>query len=511
MPSNRLGMHWIRTHGDDATDFAFIRDAQPASIKLFEGMWSDWGFCESLKRALPAGCIILARDHPLSEQKEDMWRDPVGTGRRHADEWNEKVQRGHYWMPLEITYFLGINEPDATAGDRHAIDLYTTAFLDTLRSHGLKGGAFNFSTGHPRTLDGTGNTPPDYAFFEASHQAIVRGGHIAVQHIYGSADQPCVPGHFDRLKACPWTDVTWVIGECGIDEHVAHGGAHDGYLYALHPPQVYPQWIERLIRGANDPRIHSWQVFTYDFSHPWGSFDVRAVNAEFVSWGWQGYDPAQIVPAAEPVTVHLPIVGNGGQPAPQPAPEEQPVTAILDPLVLEAILQIESGGRSLGDDKRPIIRFEAHIFKQQLGNNALFDQHFRFGAPIWTGQQMLVDGEWKDIHVGSQAREWQAFEKAATLDYEAAAQSISMGAPQIMGFNHASIGYPSATAMLEAFGEESIQTIAFINFILGRQSLVLAVRNKDWREIARIYNGAGNVDQYAPLLQGAYTKLKERA
>lgn len=313
MSSNKQGRHWQGGHIDLEHDLAPERMANLASIKLFEGMWSDWGFCESLKRALPAGCIILARDHPLSEQKEEMWRDPIGTGRRHANEWNEKVQRGHYWMPLEITYFLGINEPDATNGDRHAIDLYTTAFLDTLRAHGLRGGAFNFSTGHPRTVDGTGNTPADYAFFEASHQAIVRGKHIAVQHIYGSAEQPCVPGHFDRLKSCPWQDVTWVIGECGIDQHVTTGGEHDGYLNALQPfTQLYPQWLERLIRGTNDPRIHSWQVFTYDFHHPWSSFDQREVIDAFVAWNWKGFDPAP-VPNPE---LPKPIAGALAHPLP---------------------------------------------------------------------------------------------------------------------------------------------------------------------------------------------------
>ena len=307
MLTNRFGIHWQRAHQDNNRDFEFIQRTMPASIKLFGSEWGDRHFCHDLLKFAPLDCIFLARDHPLSEQKEDMWRDPVGTGRRHADEWNEKVQRSKCWLPIGRTYFLGINEPDAVSGDRAAIDAYTVAFLDGLRMHGLKGGAFNFSTGHPRTKNGT-NAPDDrkdYAFFEASHQAIVRGQHIAVQHIYGSAEQPLVPGHFDALRDCPWTDVTWVIGECGIDQHVTTGGEHVGYLGALNPPQSYPQWIEKLIRGTNDSRIHSWMPFTYDFHKPWASFDAREVNEAFAAWGWKGLD---IAPSN---TVHLPIVNNG--------------------------------------------------------------------------------------------------------------------------------------------------------------------------------------------------------
>jgi murein DD-endopeptidase MepM/ murein hydrolase activator NlpD len=77
---------------------------------------------------------------------------------------------------------------------------------------------------------------------------------------------------------------------------VTTGGRHDGYLAALKPPTSYPQWMEHAMRGANDPRIHSWQPFTYDFSHPWSSFDVREVDEAFVAWGWKGFDPAPIVP-----------------------------------------------------------------------------------------------------------------------------------------------------------------------------------------------------------------------
>lgn len=284
---HRIGQHWMRVH-PDSDDFGHVKRMGYRSGKAFEWMWSDKDFCRDWVAALPADALLLARDHPLSEQKADLWANPEGTGKRHANEWAAKVKGGAYHLPVARSYFLGLNEPDATSGDRAAIDRYTVAFLDTLAGHGLKGGAFNFSTGHPRTIDGTPDTPPDYSVFEASHQAIVRGGHIGVLHIYGTAAMPCVPGHYDRLKWCLWRDVTWVVGECGIDEHVVGGGEHVGYIGPLAGQlPKYTDWIDALILGTNEPRIHSWQVFTYDFSHPWDTFNVREVRAALESYPWR--------------------------------------------------------------------------------------------------------------------------------------------------------------------------------------------------------------------------------
>lgn len=494
---SKLGLHWMRNH-PDLFDPEHIEAMQYKSVKLFEWHWNNRDACREMLAVLPRDSYILARDHPLSEQKGDMWADPVGTGTRHANEWAEKVRQGNVHTPLDRTFFLGINEPDATNGDRNAIDLYTATFLDRLKVHGLRGGAFNFSTGHPRTVDGSGSTLADYSVFERSHQAIVRGRHIGVLHIYGTANAPCAPGHYDRLKACPWQDVEWVVGECGADEHVVGGGNHDGYLISMSDnPARYCAWLDELIIGINDPRIHSYQVFTYDFSHPWSSFNVREIRHALEGYQWR--HTQQSTP---PATIHLPAIE-----APQPTPAP---SGIIDPLVAQAILEVESGGRTHGADGRIVIRFEAHIFKSQLGNDALWAQHFRTdSARPWVDQMWRrAEGDtWQMLHTGRQADEWAAFEFAQGIQAEAAAKSISMGAAQIMGFNHARIGYPSATAMFLAFADAQAQTIGFINFCLSDPALMDAMRRKDWRTIAAKYNGTGAIVTYAPLLEQAYRRL----
>ena len=114
---------------------------------------------------------------------------------------------------------------------------------------------------------------------------------------------------------------------------------------------------------------------------------------------------------------------------------------------------------------------------------------------------------WRTLHTGKQFDEYAAFELARSLNPDAAYKSISMGSAQIMGFNHVRVGYPSARAMFESFQSGQMQTIGFINFFLSDPALMAAAQRKDWREIAKRYNGAGAVDTYAPLLQKAYEAL----
>jgi hypothetical protein len=209
--------------------------------------------------------------------------------------------------------------------------------------------------------------------------------------------------------------------------------------------------------------------------------------------------PAATHPAPPPVV-----------PEPPTEPTEPTASRIIEPRVAQAILQIESGGRSHGDDGRVIIRFEAHIFKTHLSNDALWAQHFRTdGQRVWVDQMWRRSpGEpWRHIHTGKQADEWAVFEFATQFNAEAAAKSISVGSAQIMGFHHARIGYGSATAMLRAFDRAPMQTVGFVNFCLSDPALMAAMHRKDWREVARRYNGAGNVDHYAALLQQAYAAL----
>ena len=187
--------------------------------------------------------------------------------------------------------------------------------------------------------------------------------------------------------------------------------------------------------------------------------------------------------------------------------------------VAVAVLATESGGQAFSDDGRMVIRFENHIFFQYWGKNHLTDyaQHFRFNPQqSWTGHQWRpdVNQNWIECH-NTQASEWDVFNFARTLDETAAKMSISMGAPQIMGFNSSIIGYSSADDMFAAFStSERDQIIGFFDFIVGvlpGAGAVLALQKLDYKAFATTYNGTGQADYYAGLVKtanDAFTILK---
>jgi len=173
----------------------------------------------------------------------------------------------------------------------------------------------------------------------------------------------------------------------------------------------------------------------------------------------------------------------------------------IDPADAMGVIVTESGGEPFGPDGRMTIRFENHIFNSYWGklNPQRFNDHFTFDAnERWKGHtwRSSTSIAWQPCH-GSQAVEWQVLDFARTLDNEAALKSISMGAGQIMGFNHETVGYPSAQAMFDAFSNDATAQIGAMFRFMEKNRLVESVRNKEYAAFARLYNGPGQAGEYA--------------
>ena len=242
----------------------------------------------------------------------------------------------------------------------------------------------------------------------------------------------------------------------------------------------------------------------------------------------------------------------------------------LDPNILAAFVELESGGAGFNpvDPKDPSkgrrmkIRFEPHVFVRRLirsggdpktvpyyvappknekeaeqlakkYNLPLEDYTNRRGRKksglrtisklpfrrainygIWsrmqkkeamrTGFRLRSDGLDRLNY-----REWDALEKAIKINKEAAYKAISMGVGQVMGFNHRTLGYPTAEAMFKALGDETdtgkdAQRKAKLKFIESKPRLIKAIRQKQWRRIGSMYNGD---PAYGIKLQQAYNRM----
>ena len=184
----------------------------------------------------------------------------------------------------------------------------------------------------------------------------------------------------------------------------------------------------------------------------------------------------------------------------------------ITPAAAVGVICVESSGQGMTDSGRLIIRFENHVFWDQWGkrHEAEFRAHFSYdSAKRWTKHRYRLSptDEWKTSHGVGQVTEWEAFGIARGLDEDAAMQSISMGAPQIMGFNHAAIGYDSARAMFDHFvADERYHILGLFDFVKGggkTSRMLEALRRGQYDQFATYYNGNGQAAAYGAKIRAA--------
>lgn len=170
--------------------------------------------------------------------------------------------------------------------------------------------------------------------------------------------------------------------------------------------------------------------------------------------------------------------------------------------VLHAILDVESGGEPFDAQGRLIILPERHVFWRELPKSKRARaMTMGLASPKWSKANYAGLGG-----AGSDQR-WDRLEQMAALDERAALMSVSFGSAQIMGFNHKICGFDSVIAFVQAMAaSEASQIDAFLTFLL-RSGLAEALRTKDFRAVARRYNGPGQVDYYAGRMVAAYNEL----
>jgi len=205
--------------------------------------------------------------------------------------------------------------------------------------------------------------------------------------------------------------------------------------------------------------------------------------------------------------------------ATKPAPLEPvlmpPVmpAATIDPLTALAFLQVESANRAFTDGLITI-RFEVHVLKAELNNDALFDMHFKFTPGNYSDQwwRPSPNAEWINAHGAMDARH-KLLAFARGLNDTAALRSTGLGSAQVMGANHARVGYATPQAMFAAFKHPrygvNAQVLGFVNYVLSDPALADALRRRDWWEAVTRYNGEGQQAHYGNLLEQALAQIRQ--
>ncbi len=145
----------------------------------------------------------------------------------------------------------------------------------------------------------------------------------------------------------------------------------------------------------------------------------------------------------------------------------------VEPEALRAFIDVESSGQGFDSNTGKIlIQFE----------------------PVWfrRHEPYAPSGKWSLNKVERQAREWEAFNDAWSINPESAMKSTSIGLGQVMGFHFERLGYTTVGEMWDdAKKGEERQIHQMAEFINTDHRLIKALREKDWHQVARLYNGAG--------------------
>ena len=139
--------------------------------------------------------------------------------------------------------------------------------------------------------------------------------------------------------------------------------------------------------------------------------------------------------------------------------------------------------------------------------------------PVWFRKKApyAPSGLWSVNKVDVQAKEWLAFNDAFSKNKDAAMQATSIGLGQIMGLHYKRLGYNTVGAMWDDAKKGIPQQVGqIVKFIKSDKNLELALKNRNWSEVAKLYNGAGykelakkyNRLPYDQSMQIAYDKFK---
>jgi len=512
--NHKLAVYWAPQHGQNEI-LDNIRALKPPAIVV---LGQDVQHISDAFAASPNSYIIprvWEIDDFHGNAVAEMNSNPKQAARWHFERLHRLVQmwkaqafeRGLPFPDNEQILYGGANEPNQGA-DYHTIKAYASEYGTVAKSYKCRALLTRLGVGHPKDL--LPNGAVDWKDFEGLDAVIKAGGHFLELHQYWQGEGPDNGEDYFYLAGrhhwVPW-NVPIFIGECGVDGGIFNRFPKQGWQggdIGLSQQQFLDQVI--YVHERVGEHVMGMALFSWDFqnSEDWATFDIRPM----MKW-LEGY-ANDYVESIDAVQVVLPVPEPKPTPRPPtiPKPPVEHIT-LLDPIFLQAVLNVESGGRARAADERMIIRFEAHIFESFLNNPDIFNKYFQIAdrQPWKAPQYYRTDptGDWKMIHTGNQDSEYKALDVARGVASDYAYQSISMGAPQIMGFHYERLGYPTAAHMFRAMdSSDLIQIATYFNFLFADRRLVQAIFDNDFVTFAKIYNGS---EEYALGLIAEYQRL----
>ena len=158
----------------------------------------------------------------------------------------------------------------------------------------------------------------------------------------------------------------------------------------------------------------------------------------------------------------------------------------LDPALLLAICEVESGGRAFAmvDGRRePLIRFEGHWFDRLIADPD--KRGMARAAGLASPQAGAV------ANPVTQKARWALLARAEAIDRDAALQAVSWGLGQVMGFHWKALGFASVDDLVAEARSGVAGQAGLVMRFLSANDLLAPLRARKWEDFARRYNGPG--------------------
>lgn len=166
----------------------------------------------------------------------------------------------------------------------------------------------------------------------------------------------------------------------------------------------------------------------------------------------------------------------------------------VDVAAVKAVCEVEAPRGGFQKDGQPVILFERHLFS-------------RYTHGKWDNAHPDISNP-KPGGYGASLAQHGRLQRAAKLDREAALKAASWGKFQILGVNHKRAGFAKLQDFINAmYEDEQAQLAAFVSFIETDPALHEALKEHNWAEFARIYNGRNYaINRYDVKLAAAHAK-----
>ncbi|MBO5805812.1 MAG: phage terminase large subunit [Tidjanibacter sp.] len=175
----------------------------------------------------------------------------------------------------------------------------------------------------------------------------------------------------------------------------------------------------------------------------------------------------------------------------------------IEEAALRAVVEVEcsSAGGFLASGK-PRILFEGHIFWRSLKKRGIDP------APLAEANGDILYPRWTTAHYRRGEREWERFERAATISPEAAVEATSWGLFQIMGMHWQMCGCSSPSHFRTLMEQSERAQMELAMQFLKKSGILRWLKTKDWCNFALRYNGSGyRANRYDSRLEAAYQKF----